>query len=95
MFCSDRVQWGSTRKMAENTNRRLALNQTLKDFQDVYVIFGLTLLMIIVLCLPFIPDEWRITSAQSIVPLTIISIVHMLAPIVLNPYITSHKMRYL
>jgi len=35
----------------------------------------------------------RITSVQAIVPLAITSIVHIMTPILLNPYITSEKLR--
>lgn len=91
MFCSYNISWGTTRKDDEKISRKEALRSTGKKYMDVFVIFTLTIVMIIVLCLPVIPGSWRITSAQAIVPLAIISAVNLTAPILLNPYITSEK----
>ena len=62
-------------------------------FSDAYVLFSLTIVMIIIMAMPFIPVDWRIHSIEAILPLSIVSVVHLLSPIILNPYVTSDKLR--
>jgi hypothetical protein len=92
-FCPNAISWGSTNKEIELKNKKQAICETFRNFLDMYIIFFLTIIMVVIMALPIIPDEWRITSVQSIAPLIITSLVHMIAPMILNPHITSDKLR--
>jgi cellulose synthase/poly-beta-1,6-N-acetylglucosamine synthase-like glycosyltransferase len=93
MFCSDGVSWGSTRKELEQINRKIAIKDTFELFADTYILFGITIIGMIIMAMPFIPPDWRIYSIESILPLTFVSVVHLSGPLLLNPYITSDKLR--
>ena len=95
-FCPNKISWGSTNKHIHTMNKQQAIRSTFKEFLDMYIIFFLTLIMIVGMA--FLPEDWkdwRITSVQSIAPLTITACVHILAPLLLNPHITSEKLRNL
>ena len=91
IFCKDAVSWGSTVKEIGQSDRKQAFKETLKRYTDTYVIFILTTIMMIVFALPVIPEDWRITSTAGIVPLALTTAAHLLAPILLNPRITSKR----
>ena len=93
MFCSDNVSWGTTRKELEQINRKTAITETFRVFADTYILFSLTILGMIIMAMPFIPADWRIYSIESLLPLAFVSVVHLTGPILLNPYITSDKLR--
>jgi len=88
----NKVSWGSTSKETTLINKKNALKQTIMTYWDMYLFFGFTLIMIIVLWTPYIPNDWRITSTQGIAPLLVSTILHLSAPIALNPHIVSEKM---
>jgi len=93
IFCSkenSKISWGSTSKeITESTSRCKVFCDTIRKHMDVYIIFGLTTLMMIILSLPVIPERWRIDEYEAFIPLTLMCGFHMVAPVLLNPYITS------
>jgi hypothetical protein len=93
MFCSDNVSWGTTRKELEQIDRKTAIKETFRVFADTYILFSLTILGMIIMAMPFISSNWRIYSIESLLPLAFVSVVHLTGPILLNPYITSDKLR--
>ena len=95
VFCpkhKSKMRWGSTAKEvgATSKNKRCtAFVNTLDKHKDVYIFFGLTVLVMIFIATPLVPIEWRINSYEAFVPLALLCGFHMLSPILLNPYITS------
>jgi cellulose synthase/poly-beta-1,6-N-acetylglucosamine synthase-like glycosyltransferase len=94
LFCSDNISWGTTRKELEQINRKTAVKETFRVFADTYILFSITIVGMIIMAMPFIPTDWRIYSIESLLPLSFVSVVHLMGPILLNPYIMSYKLRY-
>jgi hypothetical protein len=83
------IAWGATKKEVEFSNFFKEVPAILKRFWATYIFSFLTLASMIVLSLPFIPLEWRVSSSAwaVIFPLTIQAGCHILYPIVLNPWL--------
>lgn len=88
------ISWGSTRKEVMYSSRFDAIKSTIIEFKWMYIFFTLTLIMIPILYYPIVPENWRITEYNAIVPLATTSVLHMIGPILLNPYImTNNKLK--
>ena len=89
MGCEE-LGWGSTNKEVNNLSRIGAIKSTISELHRMYILFSTTLIFIIILWMPIVPEKWRITNAQSIAPLLLMTLLHLLGPILLNPYITTN-----
>lgn len=89
------ISWGSTQKEVDYSSRYDAIKSTLYEFKFMYMLFGLTIIMVPLLYYPiFVPKNWTITEYNALVPLLSTSVLHMLGPILLNPYIiTNNKLK--
>ena len=92
IFCKNSsVSWGSTSKEMDKMSRCDAVKETFKRYLDMYIIFFLTIIGMIIMSTELIPKDWRITNIQSLVPLGLISATHIIGPIIMNPYIVSRR----
>lgn len=90
----ENISWGSTKKEVSYSSRKDALIATLLEFKYMYTLFALTIIMVIILGSTIVPQNWRITQYNALTPILSTSIVHMIGPILLNPYImTNNKLR--
>ena len=95
-FSIENISWGSTQKEVSYSSRYDAFMSTIKEFKYMYMLFSLTICMIILMVTPAIPQKWRITQYNAITPLLSTCVIHMFGPIVLNPYImTNNKLKKL
>lgn len=90
----ENITWGSTKKELSYSSRINAIKFTLIEFKYMYLLFTLTLIMIGILHHYPVYDDWKITRYNAIIPLATTSILHMIGPILLNPYImTNNKLK--
>ncbi|THH11529.1 hypothetical protein EW145_g574 [Phellinidium pouzarii] len=83
------ISWGATKKEVERSNFFLEVPKILRRFWLSIIINVLLCAMMIVLSLPFMPEEWRVPSTDwaVIFPLAVTSGCHLLYPILLNPWL--------
>ena len=87
----ENVSWGSTKKEVDYLTQKQALISTLYEFKYMYILFSTTILGIIIMTTPLVPDKWRIIRYNAITPLLMTSITHIAGPILLNPYIMTNS----
>lgn len=80
------MTWGATSKEAEFSNFFIEVPKVLKKFKFsmLFAILGIAGMVVLATC-KFVPYDWQITNFIAILPMSTVTVSHMLLPIVLNP----------
>ncbi|KAF2083424.1 hypothetical protein K490DRAFT_76563 [Saccharata proteae CBS 121410] len=80
------MTWGSTSKEAEFSNFFIEVPKVLRRFK-FSILFAVTGIvgMVVLACASFVPYDWRITDFVAILPMSTVTVSHLLLPIALNP----------
>ena len=83
------ITWSATKKEVEFSNFFKEVPAILKRFWGTYIISFLTLAMLVVFSLPFIPLKYQVgSSAWAVIfPIATQAACHILYPIILNPWL--------
>ncbi|KAF9255184.1 hypothetical protein L218DRAFT_884674 [Marasmius fiardii PR-910] len=85
------IKWEATKKEVEQSNFFIEVPRIWKRYWPIIIIGVLTIAVMIVLSLPYVPDGWHIpfSSWPVMVPLAFTMVAHMLLPFVLNPWLMT------
>ncbi|TVY20676.1 hypothetical protein LARI1_G001179, partial [Lachnellula arida] len=80
------MTWGSTSKEAEFSNFFIEVPKVLKKFKFsmIFSIVGIVG-MIVLATAPFVPYDWQIKDFIAILPMSTVTVSHLLLPLALNP----------
>lgn len=85
------MSWGSTPKELDDSNFWREVGKTLWRHKGSYLLFT-PLAIGLVLMATVVPDPYGITNLWAIIPLSLVVGGHLLAPIVLNPFLMRFKL---
>ena len=80
------MTWGATSKEAEFSNFFIEVPKVIKKFKFsmLFALIGIVG-MIVFATASFVPYDWQIKDFVAILPMSTVTVSHLLLPIVLNP----------
>lgn len=81
------MTWGATAKEAEFSNFFIEVPKVLRKFKFsmLFAVIGILGMIVLSEGNSFVPPDWQIKDFVAILPMSTVTVSHMLLPIVLNP----------